>query len=287
MRDRIYIFFGIDPVVIRQVNLAEKNAFFAVYSLLAILSATAFGGVYYLAMIISGSIFTSILIASFWAFVFFNLYRFILFLITHRKSEGFLEKVSLVMPHFFKLVTVIFFAVFSTLPILLYVQSDIVDRELPKIVKHKINVLENELNEIDKTQTTEIYKRIEKLENKITETEKTIISQQKKLLISESDILKSEISKNISSLTSELKVLKANNLPAISIFKEKLEKLKKENKLQLSKYNEIIKSSHLITERFKIIFEHRGTVTFLGLALLVFIFCIPLLFKLLSSIQKI
>lgn len=283
MKNKIFVFFGIDPEVIEKVDSTERTSFFAVYLLLTIIAIGSFFSTSYLFKIIFSNTFAGYIIGFFWSFIFLNLYRFILFLITNFSARNPEEKSRLFIPHTFKFLIVLFFSIFISFTILLRVHNSYIERKLPAVLNLKIKDLETKLQKINETQRSELEQKIYSLQSQIDQTREQISEQENKLITDKTEILQKEIKKNISALNAELLNLEKNNIPAIKIYTENLNNLDFETKEQSEKYQAIIQGSHLIIERFKLSLDKSKQLGYLDLILCIIICCIPFFFKILTS----
>ncbi len=274
------ILIGIDSDIYKQCKKRERNIFITFHSLMAVLSLIVGLAFIYILNIIFDNLIVALFVGAFFSFVFFNLYKFILYLITYRRSNEGITRRSLIIPHAFKVLIIAFFATLTSLPILLFGYRAYINEKLPEIHRNKLNEVRAELDGVFKTQTADLEKKISVLDNQISAIENLISDQEIKLTNSNSEDVKNEIRKTLKILEKELAQLKKSNIPLIELYQDNLSAIKKEKETQIAQYKRIIYGSHFIIDRFKVLFERKTNQKYILIVLIIFVFLLPVIFKL-------
>ena len=174
---KVLRFIGIDQNILDYCT-QEEQWLYKVFNILQLVLILIVGfSTYYLFEIIFEITALSIVLALFWSFVFYNLYRFILMTTSGKKGEGLLEQVSLLFPNLFKIGVVAFFAVFISLPVELFINKDFIQAKLPEVLNNKIVKVKTEIDSIYHTQYQEIDNKKIAMQLELDELD-TLIHQQ-------------------------------------------------------------------------------------------------------------
>jgi len=237
---------------------------------------------YYIIDIIFNNSVASILLGLFWAFVFFNLYRFILLTITGKKAKNKKERVSIIFPNLFKIGVISIFAVFISFPIELFLNENYIEKNLPDILNSKIEFVKLELDSIYLTRETELKAKINFYQTQLDNLGLAIKEEEDRLSKPEYIISENQIKRNIISLSNELELKKKKFIPIISEKKSIIEGLRTGKQKEVEQYKRIIKNSSLLIERFAILFRKKPVAESFFTLLIILLFLSPLLYKLIS-----
>jgi len=279
---KVLSLIGIDNDILSLCSKQEQRLyrFFNILQLFLIL-IVGFSS-YYIIDIIFENTLASIFLGLFWAFIFFNLYRFILYTVTGKKGKSVKEKLGLFFPNIFKISVIVFFAIFISFPIELFLHSNFIEANLPNVLSEKIQTVKLEIDKIYLTKENEIKSRIFYYQNQLDELERQINEQKERLNKKEYEITSYQIRRNISNLKAELNTKKQKFIPIIKEKKNLIANLDKEKKEELSQYKRIIKHSNLLIERFALLFDKKPFTEFFLTMFIIILFLSPLLYKLLS-----
>ena len=127
-------FIGIDKSILSLCSAQEQKLYrFFNYMQLFLIVIVGYS-VFYIVDVIFNNTVASLLLGAFWAFIFFNLYRFILLTVTGKKSESKKENASIIFPILFKISVISIFAVFISFPIELFLHDSYIERNLPDVL---------------------------------------------------------------------------------------------------------------------------------------------------------
>lgn len=279
---KVLRFIGIDINILDYCSAEEQfyNKAFNVLQILLILIVGA--STYYLFEIIFEITWMSIVLAIFWSFVFYNLYRFILMTTSGKVGETANEKLALIIPNLFKIFVIGFFAVFISLPIELFINRQYIEDNLPAVLDKKIAKVKEEIDIIYETQYKEIDKKIKGMQEELNELDTLILQQEAKMKLSESNEEQRQIFKYLNKLHTERALKHEKYKPVIYALSKELSNIDYEKEQDLSQYVRIIKGSNLLLERFELLFTDRALSGFFLAAFIVILFLLPLLYKLFS-----
>lgn len=279
---KVLRFIGIDINILDYCS-AEEQFYNKAFNVLQILLILIVGvSSYYLFEIIFEVTWMSIVLAIFWSFVFYNLYRFILMTTSGKVGENTNEKLALIMPNLFKVFVVGFFAVFISLPIELFINRQYIEDNLPVVLDNKIAKVKDEIDLIYETQYDEIDKKIKAMQQELSELDTLILQQEAKMKLSESSEEQRQIFKYLNKLHTERALKDEKYKPVISDLSRELSNINYEKKEDLEQYVRIIKGSNLLLERFELLLTERALSGFFLAAFVVILFLLPLIYKLFS-----
>jgi len=279
---QVLSFIGTDNDILKLCSKKEQKLYrFFNYILLSLIVVVGFSS-YYIIDIIFDNTFVSILLGAFWAFIFFNLYRFILFTVTGKKGKSLMEKIGLIFPNLFKISIITFFAIFISLPIELFINEGFIEENLPNVLSEKVQVVKLEIDSVYLTKEKELNKRIFFYQKQLDDLQSDIVTQKEKLKKKEYKIAENQIRNNILNLQSDLKLKQQKFLPIINEKKKIIANLNKEKQKELAQYKGIINNSNLIIERFGLLFKEKPTSEFFLTLFTIILFLSPLIYKLLA-----
>ncbi len=279
---KVLRFIGIDENILEYCSAQEQFLYKAFNILQLLLIMIVWFSTFYLFQIIFEITWLSVVLAFFWSFIFYNLYRFILMITSGLKGETLTEKISIWIPNTFKIIVVGFFAVFISLPIELYMHEDFIEINLPMALEKKIQGVKADIDQIYYTEYYEIESKINEMRDELSALDSLISQQEQKM---QKSIIKAEqrqIFLYLNKLQKERHLLHEEYLPYIRTLISELQIIDNEKRKDLQQYANIIKDSNLLLERFDILFENRALTGFFWAAFVVLLFLSPLVYKLYS-----
>jgi hypothetical protein len=279
---KVLSFIGIDKSILSLCSSREQKLYHIFnYLLLFLIIVVGFSS-YFIIDVIFENTFASILLGAFWAFIFFNLYRFILFTVTGKKAESRKEKASVIFPNLFKISVIAIFAIFISFPIELFINDGYIEENLPDVLSKKIELVKLEIDSIYLNKEDELKQRVNYYQNQLDSLVIDIKDQEAKLNNPEYKISGNQIKKRIVNLKSDLALKQQKFTPIINEKKNIISGLSIEKQKELEQYKKIIKDSNLLIERFALLFDRKPVTESLLTIFVVLLFLSPLLYKLLS-----
>jgi hypothetical protein len=279
---RVLSFVGADNRILTQCSKKEQVMYrFFNFVLMVLIMAVAWE-VYYMVGIIFENRWFAICAGMFWAFVFFNLYRFILYTITGKKGTTFQEKLQIIIPNGFKILIVVFFGFLITFPIELFLYQNEIKEKLPEVIQNKIEHVQEDVTLIYKKETYVTYQRLSYYEDQLFEAQEDILKQQLKYRNEERLDVKEAILENIAQLERQYLKKKESYQPIITQYKEDLLRIEVEKEAEISRYITMIKESKLLPEQFSILKDHKPIEGLILKLVVILIFIFPLLYKIYS-----
>ncbi|NJN33211.1 MAG: DUF4407 domain-containing protein [Saprospiraceae bacterium] len=178
---KVLRFIGIDENILDYCSVQEQFLYKAFNILQLLLILIVWFSTFYLFQIIFEITWLSVVLAFFWSFIFYNLYRFILMTTSGLKGETLSEKISIWIPNTFKIIVVGFFAVFISLPIELYIHKDFIEMNLPMALEKKIQGVKADIDQIYHTEYYEIESKINEMRDELSALDSLIGQQEQKM----------------------------------------------------------------------------------------------------------
>ena len=279
---KVLRFIGIDQNILDYCS-AQEQSLYKAFNILQLLLIIIVGfSTYYLFQIIFEIRALSIVLALFWSFIFYNLYRFILMTTSGQKSDDLKERVSIWIPNTFKIFVIIFFAIFISMPIELYLNKDYIEMNLPAELDKKIEAVSLDIDQIYYTQYHEIESRIIGMREELSDIDSLIEQQELKMKNSKIKAEQHQIFLYLGKLQKERHLLHEEYLPYIRTLIGELQVIDNEKRADLRQYAGIIKNSNLILERFELLFEKKPISGFFLAIFVILLFLSPLVYKLYS-----
>ena len=238
--------------------------------------------IFYLVEIIFENRWWAALAGAFWAFVFFNIYRVILFTISGKRGETLRERIQVILLNAFKVSIVIFFALMISIPLRLFVNETYIAQRLPEVIEGKVDEVRQSVNAIYTEREQVLNKRLHYYEDQLLTLNQSIANQQEKIKHEEREDVKIAIAENVVELRQQYQHKQRVFQPVIQEYQSRLQSLKQEQEIELESYVEMIKASNLLSERFSILVRHKPVSGFLFTLLVIGLFLSPLGYKLYS-----
>jgi len=279
---KVLRFIGIDKNILDYCSKQEQWMF-KVFNIMQILLISVVGfSTYYLFDIIFANLYVSILLALFWSFVFYNLYRFILMTTSGKQGQAIKEQINILATNLFKIFVVAFFAIFISLPLELFISRNYIAAKLPEVLDSKIELIKSEIDSIYKTEYQEIDAKIGSMQKELDDLDTLINKLENKMQVSEIKEEQRQIFIFLNKTQAERILKQQKYTPVINTLKTEQDAIENDKMEDLNQYIRIIKGSNLLLDRFTILFENRAVSGFFIAALIVLIFLLPLLYKLYS-----
>lgn len=278
----LYNLLGIDREILLLCSAKEQKLYqLFTYLQLGLIIIVGFSWYYIIDVIFDNTI-VSIVLGVFLAFIFFNLYRFVLLTVSGKKAKTKKEKASIILPHLFKISVIAIFSVFISFPIELFVHKNYIEKNLPDVLSAKIEEVKLEIDSIYQTKENELLSRVYYYQSQLDRLESDIKEQNKKLKNPDYKISKSQIGKHLINLNTDLALKRQKFLPIINEKKNVIAGLNNEKQKEIEQYERIIKNSNLLVERFALLFSQKPVTESLLTLFIILLFLSPLLFKLIS-----
>jgi len=279
---KVLRFIGIDQNILDYCS-AQEQFLYKAFNILQLLLIIIVGfSTYYLFEIIFEITTLSVILALFWSFIFYNLYRFILMTTSGKKGDELKERISIWIPNTFKILVVSFFAIFISMPIELYMNNEYIEANLPVVLDKKIAGVKIKIDQIYQTQYYEIESKIIDMRDDLSEMDSLIAQQELKMKSSTITAEQHQIFLYLNKLQKGRHLLHEKYLPVIRSLIGELQLIDNEKRQTLDQYVRIIKDSNLLLERFDLLFENRLVTGFFLAAFVVLLFLSPLSYKLYS-----
>jgi len=279
---KVLRFIGIDQNILDYCS-SDERWMYKVFNILQLVLILIVGfSTYYLFQIIFEITWLSVILALFWSFVFYNLYRFILMTTSGQKGKTRAERIGIILPNVFKIGVIAFFGIFISLPLELFLNRDYIDTNLPQVLADKITQVKTEIDSIYSTHYQEIDGKIMAMQQELEELDTLIQQQQLKMKQSTIHEEQRQIFIYLNKLYAERILKEQKYSPIVSTLQIELAAVENDKKEDLNQYIRIIRGSNLLLDRFELLFNNRAVSGFILAALIVILFLLPLLYKLYS-----
>ncbi len=279
---RALSFIGAEKQILNDCSLRERKGyrfFNGVQFFLVILVAWE---IHYLVGIVFGARWWSVIAGLFWAFVFFNLYRVILFTVSGERGGTFREKSHIVLSNSFKVSIVVFFALMISIPLRLFLYEDYINQKIPKVIEEKVREVAQSVDIIYEEREQVIQDRLQYYEGQLLSLRQSIAEQKQKRIQESRQDVKEVIAVNIEKLERQYQRKEQFFKPVIQEYNNQLIELQKEKEIERASYIEMIEASNLLSERFSLLVRHKPISGFLFTLFIVIVFLSPLGFRLYS-----
>lgn len=282
-------FIGAEKQILDDCTLKERKGYQFFNGIQFFLVMLVAWEVHYLVGIVFGTSWWSILAGIFWAFVFFNLYRVILFTVSGERGKTFREKSQIVLLNGFKVFIVVFFALMISIPLRLFLYEDYINQKIPEVVKEKVQEVAQSVDIIYEEREQVIHERLQYYEGQLLTLRKSIIEQKEKRGRENRQDVKVVIAANMAKLERQYQRKEQIFKPIIQEYKYRLIELQKEKEkeIEMTSYIEMIETSNLLSERFSLLVRHKPISGFLFTLLIVMVFLSPLGFRLYSVYSEV
>ncbi|UTW64814.1 DUF4407 domain-containing protein [bacterium SCSIO 12643] len=275
-------FIGAEKQILNDCSLRERKGYQFFNGVQFFLVMLVAWEIHYLVGIVFGKTWWSILAGVFWAFVFFNLYRVILFTVSGERGNTFREKSQIVLLNAFKISIVVFFALMISIPLRLFLYEDYINQKIPEVVEEKILEVAQSVDIIYEEREQVIHDRLQYYEGQLLSLRKSIGEQKQKRKQEIRQDVKEVIATNIEKLERQYQRKEQFFKPVIQEYNYRLIALQKEKAIEMTSYIEMIESSNLLSERFSLLVRHKPISGFLFTLFIVAVFLSPLGFRLYS-----
>jgi len=283
---RALSFIGSEKQVLNDCSLRERRGYRFFNGVQFFLVMLVAWEVHYLVGIVFGRSWWSILAGVFWAFVFFNLYRVILFTVSGERGKTFREKSQIVLLNGFKVWIVVFFALMISIPLRLFLYEDYINQKIPEVVEEKIQKVAQSVDVIYEEREKIIQGRLQYYEGQLLSLHKSIGEQKQKRIQESRQDVKEVIAANIEKLERQYQRKEQFFKPVIQEYNHRLIELQKEKEIEMTSYIEMIEASNLLSERFSLLVRHKPISGFLFTLFIVMVFLSPLGFRLYSVYRE-
>jgi phosphate/sulfate permease len=278
----LFNLLGIDREILLLCSAKEQKLYHLfTYLQLGLIVVVGFSW-YYIIDVIFDNTFVSIVLGIFLAFIFFNLYRFVLLTVSGKRAKTKKEKASIILPNLFKISAIAIFAVFISFPIKLFVHKSYIEENLPDVLSKKIEEVKLEIDGIYQTKEKELLSRVNYYQSQLDRLESDIKEQNEKLKNPDYKISENQIRKHLINLNSDLALKRHKFTPIINEKKDVIAGLNSEKQKEVEQYERIIKNSNLLIERFALLFSQKPVTESILTLFIILLFLSPLMFKLIS-----